>query len=80
MIKALMITVSEFVTWGGIAMALVKSHLPDFDAEILLRDFIINDEEWDVLVDSVYDTAQYSTSQYDFSVLIESDDNASPNT
>jgi hypothetical protein len=60
------------------AVALVKSHMPDFDAEILRRDFPINDEEWDALVDSVYDTTQYFVSQYDFSVLAESDDNASP--
>jgi hypothetical protein len=59
-------------------VALVKSHMPDFDAKILRRDFPINDEEWDVLVDSVYDTTQYFVSQYDFSVLAESDDNASP--
>jgi hypothetical protein len=38
------------------AMALVKIHMPDFDVEILRRDFPINDEERDVLVDSVYDT------------------------
>jgi hypothetical protein len=37
-------------------MALVKSHMPDFDVEILRWDFPINDEERDVLVDSVYDT------------------------
>jgi hypothetical protein len=59
-------------------MALVKSHMPDFDVEILRRDFPINDEERDVLVDSVYDTTQYFASQYDFFVLAESDDNASP--
>jgi hypothetical protein len=35
------------------AVALVKSHMPDFDAEILRRDFPINDEEWNALVDSV---------------------------
>jgi hypothetical protein len=60
------------------AMALVKSHVPDFDAEILRWDFPINDLKRDALVDSVYDTTQYFTSQYDFSVLSESDDNASP--
>jgi hypothetical protein len=62
------------------AMALVKSHMPNFDAEILQRDFPINDEEWDVLVHSLYDTAQYIASQYDFSILTKSDDNASPDT
>ncbi len=59
------------------AMALVKSHMPDFDVEILRRDFPINDEERDALVDSVYDIAQYFVSQYDFSVTNESDDNGS---
>jgi hypothetical protein len=59
-------------------VALVKSHMPDFDAEILQRDFPINDEERDALVDSVYDTALHFVSQYDFSVLTELDDNASP--
>jgi hypothetical protein len=62
----------------GHVVALVKSHMPDFDAEILRRDFPINDEERDTLVDSVYDTAQYFVSQYDFSILNESDDNTSP--
>jgi hypothetical protein len=57
------------------AMALAKSHMPDFDGEILQRDFPINDEERDALVDSVYDTAQYFASQYDFSILVELDDN-----
>jgi hypothetical protein len=60
------------------AMALVKSHMPDFDAEILQRDFPINDDERDALVDSVNDTTQYFVYQYDFSLLDESDDNASP--
>jgi hypothetical protein len=53
------------------AMALVKNHVPDFDTEILRRDFSIE-------VDSVYDTAQHFVSLYDFSVLNESDDNKSP--
>jgi hypothetical protein len=56
-------------------MALAKSHVPDFDGEILRRDFPINDEERDALVDSVYHTAQYFASQYDFSILVELDDN-----
>jgi hypothetical protein len=62
------------------AMALVKTHMPDFDAEILRHDFPINDEERDALVDSVYNIAQYFASQYDFYVLAELDDNASPDT
>jgi hypothetical protein len=57
---------------------LVKSHMTDFDAEILRRDFPINDEEQDALVDSVYDIALHFVSQYDFSVLAELDGSASP--
>jgi hypothetical protein len=60
------------------AVALVKNHMPDFDVEILQRDFSINEVERDALIDSVYDTAQYFISQYDFSVLNESDVNDSP--
>jgi hypothetical protein len=60
------------------AMVLLKSHTPDLDVEILQRDFLINDEERDALVDGVYDTAQYFVSQYDFFVLYEPDDNTSP--
>jgi hypothetical protein len=52
--------------------------MTDFDAEILRRDFSINDEEQDALVDSVYDTALHFVSQYDFSVLTELDGSASP--
>jgi hypothetical protein len=44
------------------AVTLVKSHMPDFDA----------------LIDSVFDTTQYFVSKYNFSVLAELDDNASP--
>jgi hypothetical protein len=59
-------------------VVLLKSHMPDLDAEMLRRDFPINDEERDALVDSVYDIAQYFASQYDFCVLNELDGNASP--
>jgi hypothetical protein len=44
------------------AVALAKSHMTDFDVEILRRDFPVNDEEQDALVDSVYDIAQYFLS------------------
>jgi hypothetical protein len=43
-------------------VALVKSHMPNFDAEVLWNDLPINDEEQDALVDSIYDTAQYFVS------------------
>jgi hypothetical protein len=59
-------------------MTLLKSHTLDLDAEKLRSDFPFdNDEEWDAVVDIVYDIAQYFVSQYDFSVTNESDDNGS---
>jgi hypothetical protein len=60
------------------AMALVKNHIPDFDVDILRKDFTVDDAEQTVLVDSTYDTAHHFVSLYDFSVLPESDDNNSP--
>jgi hypothetical protein len=60
------------------AMALVKNHIPDFDAEILRKDFTVDDAEQAALVNSDYDTAQHFVSLYDFSVLAESDDNNNP--
>jgi hypothetical protein len=60
------------------AMVLVKNHMPKFDAEILRRDFSISEAEQEALVDSVYDTTQYFVSLYDFSSLVELDDNNSP--
>jgi hypothetical protein len=62
------------------AMALMKNHMPEFDIEILRKNFIVDDMEWAALVDSAYDTAQHFLSLYDFIVLVESDDNNSPNT
>jgi hypothetical protein len=61
-------------------MALVKNHMPEFDAEILRKDFTVDDTERKVLVDSAFDTVQYFVSLYDFSMLAESNDNASPGT
>jgi hypothetical protein len=60
------------------AMALVKNHIPKFDIEILHKDFTVNDAERTTLVDSTYDTAQHFVSLYDFSALVESDDNNTP--
>jgi hypothetical protein len=59
------------------AMALVKNHMPDFDVEILWKEFTFDDTEREVLVDSAYDTAQHFVSLYDFSMLPGSDDIAS---
>jgi hypothetical protein len=60
------------------AMALVKNHMLEFDTKSLRRDFTIDKVGWEALVDSTYDTTHYFVSQYDFSVLPKSDDNASP--
>jgi hypothetical protein len=43
-------------------VALVKNHMPEFDAEILCRDFTINEADREALVDSIYDTTQYFVS------------------
>jgi hypothetical protein len=59
------------------AMALVKNHMSDFDVEILQKDFSIDNTEWAALVNSAYNTAQHFVSLYDFSMLVESDDNNS---
>jgi hypothetical protein len=60
------------------AMALVKNHIPDFDAGILHKGFTVDDTKQPTLVDSVYDTVHHFVSLYDFSMLAESDDNNSP--
>jgi Ser/Thr protein kinase RdoA (MazF antagonist) len=39
------------------AMALVKNHIPNFDAEIIHKDFTVDDVERASLVDNAYDTA-----------------------
>jgi hypothetical protein len=62
------------------AMVLVKNHMPDFDTEILWKDFTVDDAGWAALVDNAYDTAQHFVSLYDFSVLTNSDGNPSPDT
>jgi hypothetical protein len=59
-------------------VALVKNHIPDFDAEFLHKDFTVDDAERVALVDSASDTAHHIVSLYDFSGIAESDDNNSP--
>jgi Ser/Thr protein kinase RdoA (MazF antagonist) len=39
------------------AMALVKNHIPNFDAEIIHKDFTVDDVERASLVDNAYDIA-----------------------
>jgi hypothetical protein len=59
-------------------VALLKNHLPDLDVEILRKDFIVDDAEWEALPNSAYDTTHDFVSLYDFSSLAEFDDNNSP--
>jgi hypothetical protein len=59
-------------------MALLKSHLPDLDVELLLKDFIVTEVEREALTNGVYDATHEFVSSYDFSSLAESDDNDSP--
>jgi hypothetical protein len=70
---------SSVVIYSAVAhaMALVKNHMPEFDAEIVRNDFSTNNMERETLVYRVYDTTQYFVSLYDFSTLAESDDNNS---
>jgi hypothetical protein len=58
--------------------ALFKNHLPDLNMEILRQDFTVDDSEREALVSSAFDTAQDFVSSYDFTSLVESDDNDSP--
>jgi hypothetical protein len=61
----------------GHTAALFKNHLPDLNVKILRRDFTIDDTELEALVSSVFDAAQDFVSSYDFTSLVESDDNDS---
>jgi hypothetical protein len=58
--------------------ALFKNHLPDLNMEILRQDFTVDDAEREALVSSAFDAAQDFVSSYDFTSLVESDDNDSP--
>jgi hypothetical protein len=46
--------------------------------EILRHDFTVDDAEREALVFSAFDAAQDFVSSYDFTSLVESDDNDSP--
>jgi hypothetical protein len=58
--------------------ALFKNHLPDLNIEILHQDFTVDDAEREALVSSAFDAAQDFVSSYDFTSLVESNDNDSP--
>jgi hypothetical protein len=60
------------------AMALLKSHLPNLDVELLRKDFAVDEADHEVLTSGAYDAAHEFTSSYDFSSLVESEDNDSP--
>jgi hypothetical protein len=59
------------------AMALLKSHLPDLDVELMRKDFIVDEVEREALTSDAYDAAHEFASSYDFSNLAESEDNDS---
>jgi hypothetical protein len=46
--------------------------------ENLRHDFTVDDAEHEALVSSAFDAAQDFVSSYDFTSLVESDDNDSP--
>jgi hypothetical protein len=60
------------------AAALFKNHLPDLNMVLLRQDFTVDDTERETLVSSAFDAAQDFVSSYDFTSLVESDDNDSP--
>jgi hypothetical protein len=60
------------------AMALLKSHLPNLDVELLLKDFTVDEVECEALTNGAYDATHEFASSYDFSSLPESEDNDSP--
>jgi hypothetical protein len=57
---------------------LFKNHLSGLNLELLHQDFIVNDAEHETLVSSTFDAAQDFVSSYDFTSLVESDDNDNP--
>jgi hypothetical protein len=58
--------------------ALFKNYLPDLNMKILRQDFSVNNAEREALVSSAFDAAQDFVSSYDFTSLVETDDNDSP--
>jgi hypothetical protein len=60
------------------AMALLKSHLPDLDVELLCKDFVVDEAEREALTSGAYDAAHKFTSSYDFSSLAKSEYNDNP--
>jgi hypothetical protein len=59
------------------AMALLKTHLPDLDVELLRKDFAVDEADREALTSGAYDAAHEFASSYDFSSHAESKDNDS---
>jgi hypothetical protein len=60
------------------AAALFRNHLPDLNMELLRQDFTVDDAQHKTLVSNAFDAAQDFIFSYDFTCLVESDDNDSP--
>jgi hypothetical protein len=54
------------------AMALLKSHLPNLDVELLTKYFVVDQVECEALTSGTYDAAHEFASSYDFSCLAKS--------
>jgi hypothetical protein len=59
-------------------MALLKSHWPNLDVELLRKDIAVDEAEHEALTNGAYDAAHEFALSYDFSSLAESKDNDSP--
>jgi hypothetical protein len=59
------------------AMALLKSHLPNLDVELLRKDIVVDEAEHEALTNGAYDAAHEFALSYDFSSPAESEDNDS---
>jgi uncharacterized tellurite resistance protein B-like protein len=57
---------------------LFKNHLPNLNVEILRQNFTVDDAEREALVSNAFDAAQDFVSSYNFTSLVESDDNDNP--
>jgi hypothetical protein len=62
------------------AAAMFKNHLTDLTMELLRQNFTVDDAERETLVSNVFDVAQDFISSYDFTSIVESDDNDNPKT
>jgi hypothetical protein len=60
------------------SMMLLKSYLSDLDVELLCEDFTVDKAKREALTSGTYDVTHKFLSSYDFSSLVESEDNDSP--